>query len=51
MLFLFLLTSFLEVVGIGMIGPFISLATNPRSIYENTFLEKIYTGLGLSSSS
>jgi ABC-type multidrug transport system fused ATPase/permease subunit len=42
LLFLFLLTSFLEVVGIGMVGPFIALATNPGAIHQNPFLSTFY---------
>jgi ATP-binding cassette, subfamily B, bacterial PglK len=49
MLSLFLLTSFLEVIGIGMVGPFIALATNPGAIRQNPWLGDIYTKLHLTS--
>jgi ATP-binding cassette, subfamily B, bacterial PglK len=38
MVFLFLLTSGLEVFGIGMIGPFIAVATNPGLVKTNYWL-------------
>ena len=43
MVFLFLFVSFVEVLGIGMIGPFISIATNPDSINQIYGLKWIYT--------
>jgi len=49
MLCLFLLISTLEVVGIGLIGPFIALATNPTSIHQSFWLSMIYGRLQLSS--
>jgi ATP-binding cassette, subfamily B, bacterial PglK len=49
MLCLFLFTSFLEVIGIGMIGPFIALATDPKAIQQNVWLKSFYTLLNLSS--
>lgn len=42
MVFLFIFSSGLEVVGIGAIAPFISLATKPQLIYEYMWLEKLY---------
>lgn len=47
-IFLSLLTSVLEVVGIGMVGPFIAVAVNPESIQENAFLTAVYTRLQFS---
>jgi ATP-binding cassette, subfamily B, bacterial PglK len=41
--FLFLLTACLDTVGIGLIGPFVLLATSPESIYENAWLNWLYT--------
>jgi ATP-binding cassette, subfamily B, bacterial PglK len=49
MVLLFLFVSCLEVIGTGLIGPFISLATNPNSIVQNSFLNSIYQQLSLSS--
>lgn len=39
---LFLLVSLLEVFGIGAIGPFISLASNPQTISQMPWLHQIY---------
>ena len=49
LLFLFLLTSFLEVIGIGLVGPFIALATNPEAIRQNAWLSATYTQLHFAS--
>ena len=49
MLGLFLFTSFLEVIGIGMVGPFMALATNSEAIAQNHLLHRVYTGLHLRS--
>lgn len=43
MVLLFLFVSFLEVLGIGMVGPFISIATKPDSINQSYWLQWIYT--------
>ncbi|QYO67981.1 ABC transporter ATP-binding protein [Leptolyngbya sp. 7M] len=48
---LFLFVSFLEAFGTGMIGPFMTLATNPESALENPWLRTIYETLNLSSPS
>ncbi|ASC72660.1 ABC transporter protein [Halomicronema hongdechloris C2206] len=44
-----LLTSFMEAVGIGLIGPFIALASNPDSINKNSFISQLYDISGLGS--
>jgi ATP-binding cassette, subfamily B, bacterial PglK len=49
LLFLFLLISFLELLGIGLIGPFISLATNPSFIKHNHWLNLFYEWLNFNS--
>jgi ABC-type bacteriocin/lantibiotic exporter with double-glycine peptidase domain len=49
MTLLFLFVSLIEALGIGLIGPFISLAVNPDSIRQNHWLDRIYTGFHLSS--
>ncbi|HEY9600629.1 MAG TPA: ABC transporter ATP-binding protein, partial [Allocoleopsis sp.] len=46
---LFLLVSLLEAVGIGLVGPFIALATNRKLIYQNPNLDWAYTHFGFSS--
>ncbi|WP_139240489.1 ABC transporter ATP-binding protein [Geitlerinema sp. PCC 9228] len=43
---LFLLVSLLEVFGIGSIGPFISLASNPQTISQTPWLHQIYLQTG-----
>ena len=48
MVFLFLFTSILEVLGIGVVGPFIGLATNPKSIEESRFFTNLYNYFGIS---
>jgi ATP-binding cassette, subfamily B, bacterial PglK len=49
MVLLFLLVSSLEVVGTGLVGPFIALATDPNSITQNGFLNSVYETLNLTS--
>lgn len=49
MLFLFSLTSLLEVIGIGMVGPFIALATDPGAIHRNGWLNALYRQFQLTS--
>jgi ABC-type multidrug transport system fused ATPase/permease subunit len=51
MLLLVLFTSTLEVFGIGMVGPFMALATNPDAISENQALATVYAVLPLKSES
>lgn len=46
---LFLLTSLLEAVGLGLVGPFIALATNTELIYKNSYLSWAYTQLSFRS--
>ncbi|MEM9215755.1 MAG: ABC transporter ATP-binding protein [Cyanobacteria bacterium P01_F01_bin.150] len=46
---LFIFSSATEVIGIGAIGPFISLATSPELIYENKYFEIAYKISGISS--
>ncbi|MBE9178845.1 ABC transporter ATP-binding protein [Oculatella sp. LEGE 06141] len=49
LLALFLLTSTLDTFGIGLVGPFIALATAPDTIQTNSLLSQIYTWIGFSS--
>ncbi|WP_310483747.1 ABC transporter ATP-binding protein [Chamaesiphon sp. VAR_48_metabat_403] len=51
MVMLFIFVSGLEVIGTGLVGPFISLATNPDAIAENSWLNAIYQQSHLSSKS
>jgi ATP-binding cassette, subfamily B, bacterial PglK len=47
--FLFVVTSLLDAIGIGLIGPFIGLAVKPETIENNAFISSTYTYLGLQS--
>lgn len=47
--FLFLFVSLIEALGIGLVGPFIALATNQGLIYKTPLLNWIYTQLGFHS--
>jgi ABC-type multidrug transport system fused ATPase/permease subunit len=49
LIFLFLLTSLLETFGIGLVGPFIALATKPKLIHQNDWSSWIYTQFGFHS--
>ena len=49
LLFIFILTSVLEALGIGLIGPFLNLAANPESIHKIPLLDWIYSQLKLQS--
>lgn len=46
---LILTTSLLETIGIGLVGPFIALATNPKLIYKNAWFNELYRYLNLTS--
>ena len=41
----------MEAIGIGLVGPFIALASNPQFIYQNPWLHWLYTKLGFQKSS
>ena len=49
LLFSFLTVSALDALGIGLVGPFIALATNPALIEKNHFLSNAYNALGMKS--
>ncbi|PZV14672.1 MAG: ABC transporter ATP-binding protein [Leptolyngbya sp.] len=49
MVFLFLFVSVLEVFGVGMIGPFVAIATNPGLVQSNYWLSLIYKQFNFSS--
>jgi ABC-type multidrug transport system fused ATPase/permease subunit len=49
LLLLFVFTSVLEALGIGLIGPFLAIASNPESIERNRWLNLVYSYLNLQS--
>lgn len=49
LMLVFVLTSVLEAFGIGLIGPFLSIASEPASIESNDLLRWAYTQLNLQS--
>ena len=51
LLFVFILSSVLEALGIGLIGPFLNLASNPDSLHKISLLQWAYLQLNLQSSS
>lgn len=50
LLIAFLLVSLMDALGIGLVGPFMGLATNPELIHKNIWLANTYKTLGLKSS-
>jgi len=51
MIFIFISISGLEVLGTGIIGPFIAIATNPDLIRSNSWLNSTYTTFNFNSDS
>ncbi|MBW4627278.1 MAG: ABC transporter ATP-binding protein/permease [Brasilonema octagenarum HA4186-MV1] len=51
LLCLFLLTSVLDALGIGLVGPFMSLATHPDLVFKSSWLNWGYVNSGLKSTS
>lgn len=51
LLLIFIFTSVVEAIGIGLIGPFLNFAGNPDSIYKIPVLNWIYQSFNLQSSS
>jgi ABC-type multidrug transport system fused ATPase/permease subunit len=51
LLLVFVLSSVLEALGIGLIGPFLNLASNPDSLHKIPLLQWTYLQLNLQSSS
>ena len=49
LLLIFILTSVLEALGIGLIGPFLNITGNPESIHKIAFLDWLYKQLELQS--
>ncbi|GHU16588.1 ABC transporter ATP-binding protein [Spirochaetia bacterium] len=50
-LILLLMMGFIELVGIGSLGPFISVVSNPQMIHTNTYLNSVYTYFNFTSDS
>ncbi len=50
LLFIFALTSVLEALGIGLIGPFLNVASSPKSIHKISLLDWVYRQLELQDS-
>ncbi|MBE9228401.1 ABC transporter ATP-binding protein [Phormidium sp. LEGE 05292] len=50
LLIAFLVVSLMDALGIGLVGPFMGLATNPELIHKNIWLANTYKTLGLKSS-
>ncbi|WP_010255473.1 ABC transporter ATP-binding protein [Treponema primitia] len=48
-LFAMLIMGFIELIGVGSIGPFISVISNPGIIHSNIYLNKIYEIFNFSS--
>jgi ATP-binding cassette, subfamily B, bacterial PglK len=46
---LFLISSVFDTIGIGLIGPFMSLATDPNLIHKNRLLDWLYSFVGADS--
>ncbi|MDR2484670.1 MAG: ABC transporter ATP-binding protein/permease [Treponema sp.] len=44
-----LFIGFIELIGIGSIGPFISVVSNPKVIHANPYLNKVYTWFNFTS--
>ncbi|MBP5972725.1 ABC transporter ATP-binding protein [Brasilonema sp. CT11] len=51
LLCLFLLTSVLDALGIGLVGPFMSLATHPDLVFKSSWLNWGYVNSGFQSTS
>jgi len=51
LLIVFVSSSVLEAIGIGLIGPFLSIVAEPESLHKKPFLKWIYTQAGVQSSS
>jgi len=49
LMIMFLIVSFMETIGIGLIGPFISIATDPDFFKRPSILQPIYNSLGFTS--
>jgi ABC-type bacteriocin/lantibiotic exporter with double-glycine peptidase domain len=50
-LFAMLIMGFIELLGVGSIGPFITIVSNPGMIHSNSYINKVYTLFNFSSDS
>ncbi|GHU87845.1 ABC transporter ATP-binding protein [Spirochaetia bacterium] len=50
-LILLLVIGFIELVGVGSLGPFISVVSNPQMIHTNPYLSSVYTYFNFTSDS
>ncbi|MDR3343280.1 MAG: ABC transporter ATP-binding protein/permease [Treponema sp.] len=48
-LFVLFIMGCIELVGIGSIGPFISIVSNPQIIHTNVYIDKVYTYFNFAS--
>jgi ATP-binding cassette, subfamily B, bacterial PglK len=48
-LFSFLAVSILDAIGIGLVGPFIGLASNPEIMNKNNLLKQVYIYVGINN--
>jgi ABC-type multidrug transport system fused ATPase/permease subunit len=48
-LFAMLVMGVIELIGVGSIGPFISIVSNPEIIHTNIYLDRVYTYFNFSS--
>lgn len=51
LLFLFTIASLVETLGVGLIGPFLNLSSNPQVIHETPWIQFVYQQLGVESNS
>ena len=49
LIFIFLLMAMLELIGLGMVGPFIAIATNPSIIHKNYWTNLLFEQLSFGS--
>ncbi len=51
LIFIFTISSVLETLGVGLVGPFLNLASYPESFHKIPLLDWVYRQLGMQSSS
>ena len=51
LIFIVTIASVLETIGVGLIGPFLSLASYPEYVHKVSFMDWVYKQLGMQSSS
>jgi hypothetical protein len=50
LIFIFTISSVLETLGVGLVGPFLNLASSPESFHKIPLLDWVYRQLGMQSS-